>query len=510
MSILRTVLRLAVTTLVLVAFVPGTTATAQSDSRPIYPFTGSVDDAIYNWGENPDSMTVWIFREPVSPEDPRGRVIRSPDQESLRSDSSELVEKTRLERAAHPEYVSRALRTRDNYPSRQDGTEQRYLLVIETSDGIHFSRTLDGRNYPRYHTLDSPAHVRVSEGNSQWEKEVEELLQRAQNGPAQQADPASPKNTSPEDPATSTRKAASGVARSSTSGSGLIPPWIWKVLIGLLVAGILLFLLVRYFTPKKKKRSRSRKKKFGKSGSRSSKVRSETSSEKSVKKSESKPEQKETSKLDKIIEKKVESFLEEKSLARSNETSDNERPLAKVNSEKIRKLDKNFGEIKKDVESLREDLYITLDQLRDQNSQTEDSSEPPSSEEKNQKETSKKIAETFVEWCKTAGGRVRKFDRFQDHLNDKMRRADARTIQYERDSVSDEFLEDARNGVTYWLVDADGERFALPHPTNRNRFGNLQPVYRGDASPKNLEGIEPARLTSEAGRLVLDESGRVW
>lgn len=179
MSALRTA---AILIIVLPALGMGSTAPAQPETRPIYPFLGNLDAAYYKWAENPESATVWVFREPVPAEDSGGRPISDPGENSQWPDSSGLVGKTSLMLAPHPEHSTDALRTAVEFPIRREGRKLRYLVAIETSRGIYYSRTLGNSrvNLPRYYTLGSPAHVRIGKADPKWEKQARALIRPVQ------------------------------------------------------------------------------------------------------------------------------------------------------------------------------------------------------------------------------------------------------------------------------------------------------------------------------------------
>ena len=123
---------------------------------------------------------------------------------------------------------------------------------------------------------------------------------------------------------------------------------------------------------------------------------------------------------------------------------------------------------------------------------------------------SEKVGNAFVKWCREGGSRVRRIGRFRSFLKEEIPVEEVREIQYEKDSASDEFLDDARNGITFWLVRMGGAQYVLPKPLNNSQFDKLEPVFEGRSGPDTLESIQPAELTRQAGRLVLAASGRVW
>jgi len=491
-------LRLLICVLVLISWGEGETipAVAQSGERPIYLYQGEKDSKEFRWIDRPSEATAYIFREPVPEGETGGRIIARTDAETpsfekvahwLPKQEGRFADSTTLALRAHPEFGDQAIGTQDEYPAQAQGKDVRYFLVIESGEQLFASRTLGSSmgNRPRYHTLGltSPAHVRVGQLPQKLRSSADTLLRRVQGkgtgGNSTEGDASLDRadSDSAGTPGRTDASSFSALVARSLSGSAL---W-WG---GSGLFGGLMFLLG--MTAAGGRRSED-------SGSRSSRRGSgkhphhQGGSMPSLPGSQEGTSGDEDSAADADLEERLRGRIEEL----EEELRKTKEGIAKMYEDEVRPLQQRLDEIEKRLDD------------------GETAEEKPDSRGE-QVSPAEAVAVGFVKWCQTAGSRARRVGEFRGFLTDKIQAEEVREIQYEKDSASDEFGDDARNGITYWLVRMDGQQYVLPSLLNSSQFDKLSPVFEGRAKPDTIEGIQPASLGRQAGRLVLDEKGKVW
>jgi len=392
------------------------------------------------------------------------------------------------------------LRTKKSLPLAKEGDRQRYLILIETRGETYCNRTLkdtEGR-YPRYYTLNKGLSIaRVGPAHDIWEEQAERLIRRAKKWEGNGDTPASSVRADtladvPEDTAAS--DSSTGVSSKSAPDDSLlgwIPlqgmDWTWW-------GGSGVFGLLMFFVGMSVGGNRS----SGSGGS--SRRRRSGSSSKGRSRSESRDFQKSNLPGDEDDSSDVSAEVQQlrEDLREAEEKID---VLEEALEDRFLKMYKQV------IKPLRKDVKRLEKEIEDDDPDTQfDGGAPPESSAQGAAE---KVAEAFLSWCER-GKSVRKLDRFERHLQENLRGAEVRAIQYEQDAMGKTFVDDARNGITYWLITLEGQQFVFPRPVNRSRFESLGPVYEGKADPSSLDGIEPASLAKKAGSLVLDEEGRVW
>jgi hypothetical protein len=475
---------------------------AQSEERPIYLYTKQGDDGNYNWTD-PEKATVYVFREPVPEGESGGRMIPKAEAKTKRGwpTQEQFVGRTSVVESEGSPFGSGALRTGDSFPNKMNGEQQRYLLVIDTGSETYQSRTITSKfgNLPRYHTLENPATVRVQQAHREWQNQTENLISRAKkwadssDTSASNAKADIPENTASRQKTKSASDTTEGISQQvSNDGFLEVVPlqgieWTW--LGGGGVFGLLMFFVGMSVggsgssgsgDPSRRRRSGS-----------SSKGRSRSES-RDFPKSNLPGDEDESSDVSAEVQQLREDLREaEEKIDVLEETLEDQ--FLKMYKQVIEPLRKDVKRLEKEIEDDASDV------------QSDGGVSPESSSQG----AVEKVAEAFLSWCQR-GKSVRKLDRFERHLQENVRGAEVRAIQYEQDAMGKTFVDDARNGITYWLITLEGQQFVFPRPVNRSRFESLGPVYKGKADPSSLDGIEPASLAKKAGSLVLDEEGRVW
>jgi hypothetical protein len=485
-------LRLLICVLVLLSWGKGETppALAQSGERPIYLYQGQGASKGFRWIDRPSEATAYVFREPVTGEEDSGRIIARADDavpsleevaRRLPAQDGHLTDSTTLMYRSHPIFDGEAIGTQDEYPAQ--GEDVRYFLLIERGERLYASRTVGGRlgNLPRYHTLGSPAHVRVGQLSETLRPAADTLLRRVQEGEDTAEDSAEEAATpipANEDSGGSFANSVSALVARSLSGSAL---W-WG---GSGLFGGLMFLLG--MTAAGGRRSEDSGSRSSRRGSGKKHPPHQGGSMPSLPGSQEESSGGEESATDSDPEERLRERIEEleEELRKAKEG------IAEMYRDEVRPLQQRLDEIEKRLKDGE-----TAEEKRDSRGE--------------QVTPAEAVAVGFVKWCQNAGSRARRVEEFRDFLTDKIQAEEVREIQYEKDSASDEFGDDARNGITYWLVRMDGQQYVLPSLLNSSQFDKLSPVFEGRSKPDTIEGIQPASLGRQAGRLVLDEKGKVW
>jgi len=495
-----TSLRLLICVLVLLSWGGGesTSARAQSGEPPIYLYQEQGDSKEFRWADRPIEATAYVFRKPVPEGEEEGQIIARVDEETpslekvarrLPVQEEHFADSTALAYRGHPRFNGEAIGTEDEYPAQAQGIDVRYFLLIEHGERVYASRTLGSRrgNLPRYYTLDSPdspVHVRVGEVHPKLRSRADTLLERVQsrevNAPDSSEGSASSSTVDSNSAGSSGRTDANGV--SALVARYLTGRALWWGGSGLF--GGLMFLLG--MTAGGRGRSED-------SGSRSSGGGSEKRPYHQGSRMPSLPDSQEEFSGDE--DSAADGDLEERLRGRIEELE-----------EEVRKAKEGIAEMYEDeVEPLQQRLDEIEKRLED--GETAEEKQDSRGEQVSPAEA---VAVGFVKWCHNAGSRARRVEEFRDFLTDKIQAEEVRKIQYEKDAASDEFVDEARNGITYWLVRMDGQQYVLPSLLNSSQFDKLSPVFGGRARPDAIEGIQPASLDRQAGRLVLDEKGKVW
>ena len=149
---------------------------------PIYLYIGQGNAKDFTWADS-EEATAYVFREPVAEGESRGRMIAGSETKTKSGwpSKEQFVGRTSLVAPESSPFGSGALRTADRFPNETDGGRQRYLLVIEAGGETYYSRTLRNSkgNFPRYHTLEDQAAVRVGQVHRSWKEPSENTVARA-------------------------------------------------------------------------------------------------------------------------------------------------------------------------------------------------------------------------------------------------------------------------------------------------------------------------------------------
>lgn len=115
-----------------------------------------------------------------------------------------------------------------------------------------------------------------------------------------------------------------------------------------------------------------------------------------------------------------------------------------------------------------------------------------------------RVGTVFVAWCKAAADDVSSLDGFRVVLSEALPGAEVSTLRRNVNSAEISFDNAATQRKSYWQVSIDGHTLLLPRPVNPQHFVELEPVFRGEASPRTLRQVRPARIHGEgsAWRLV--------
>jgi hypothetical protein len=120
------------------------------------------------------------------------------------------------------------------------------------------------------------------------------------------------------------------------------------------------------------------------------------------------------------------------------------------------------------------------------------------------------IADIFLEWCRNAGGNLGRLQLFGDKLKSYVSSAEVQEIKRDRDSNVVTFVTDiAGDPIEYWMVTLNRVSMLFPRPLTPQRFKELDPVFEGEAAPQTLRSIDPALVHQEGNRWVLDKPGQV-
>lgn len=481
-------------------FVGADPVAAQSSSQRMF----LEGEQSFRWTDAPGEATGYVYREKVPDGETRGRIVGrtiADAAERLPQQVGKYIGQTALVFKPHPQFGGKALATEKTYPV--EGQAVRYLLLIETAEGrLYTTRpTSNVGNYPRYHTLSGP-DVRVDRVHRDLRTAARELLQRTKKSAEQKASAgtgstdSSELDTTRREKITSLEGGETGEASLVQNGSAaeestsvpshdragenrtvLSPLYMW-------LGGSGVFGAIMFFFGMAAGRG------SGSAGQEKSRNENSRPQRRTKPPSLTPQDSEDTSEglghdeVREIVETRVEERIEEE-------------------RDTFRQVVLDF--YKEEVVPLQERVQELENQIEDQEPETT----PPEDEGKRQS-VDQELASAFVEWCRKGGSQVRRVSRFREFLDEQIQIDEVRDIQYERDSTSDEFVDDARNGVTFWLVRRDGRQFVLPSPLTATEFDRLRPVFTGDANPETIEDIQPARLGQEAGRLVLQEQGKVW
>ena len=71
------------------------------------------------------------------------------------------------------------------------------------------------------------------------------------------------------------------------------------------------------------------------------------------------------------------------------------------------------------------------------------------------------------------------------------------------------FEHDPKHRKDYWQITVEGETLLVPRPSTPHEFAELEPVFRGQASPRTLRRIRPARIRPEGAIWRLERAGEV-
>lgn len=120
-----------------------------------------------------------------------------------------------------------------------------------------------------------------------------------------------------------------------------------------------------------------------------------------------------------------------------------------------------------------------------------------------------RICAVFCAWCQTAGGHIRKVDRFRDTLHDEFPDVDVRLIYRDGNRHDLIFNEEATGGPSYWLVTTSDDLLLFPRPRTPQIFRELEPVYGGRLSPQHVTHVVPALVEQTVDGFVLRRPGLV-
>ena len=489
-------LRLLIAALLVTGGLSGGTSVYAQEAKPIYLYTGQENSKDFTWIENPEEATAYVFREPVPDGDSGGRAASTSTVDPFLSSLGQDVFATaKLTTGEHPTYGAPAIRTADGYPSTANRQPVRYFLLIEIEGQYYSTRTIGGGsgNYPRFYTLgEKVGQARVGKVHRSWSEDAERVLTEAKVGltsretsqerskAAENTDRSGETSRSAAPESTTTDK--SGAAEQPSSRGGDTSARSERVRIGnwLPWGGGAAFGLIMFAIGMVVGKNRDEDPDDGGDRPRGSVSQNEFPSAPSP------------------------SSSGQPSPENNDGPSDTEELWSEIEDarEAIMELHNRIGQLEKKVEtqSKKIDELQTLATQPEPTSQPERQSPDPGG-------PAEDIADAFIDWCQQAGSRVRKIQYFREQIQASIPNADVKEIQYERDSASQEFMAEAKNGSTYWQVTVKGQTFVLPRPLNRKRFGDLDPVYNGRAKPNSLQSIEPARLTKKAGHVVLDRQG---
>lgn len=114
----------------------------------------------------------------------------------------------------------------------------------------------------------------------------------------------------------------------------------------------------------------------------------------------------------------------------------------------------------------------------------------------------------FVAWCNRGGPLVGRYFMFERALHHVVPDAAVEPVFRDRVALRPTFRE-AADGPEHWLVRLGTSLYLLPQPQSAEQFRELAPIFLGEAIPKHVTAVVPARLVTDGALLVLDDSGSV-
>lgn len=119
------------------------------------------------------------------------------------------------------------------------------------------------------------------------------------------------------------------------------------------------------------------------------------------------------------------------------------------------------------------------------------------------------VAKAFVTWCNGPTGDISSLESFRQVLRGTLPSAEVLPLPRNMNSAEISFNESAKQRKDYWQVSVDGDTLLLPRPTTPQQFVELGPVFLGDATPRTIRWIRPARIRSEGDHWRLVNPGEV-
>jgi len=173
---------------------------------------------------------------------------------------------------------------------------------------------------------------------------------------------------------------------------------------------------------------------------------------------------------------------------------------------KLRSAQRELARVKKENEKLRVAQRAEPKESRDNKSAANQVEEHPVVQVNDLSTNLREVADVFLEWCQTGGAQVGRRHRFEQMLQQHMRRApEIRGVYRDRNAVQGVSFagegEKPQDGVEYWLVQDGSGSWLFPHPQSKQGFRELAPCFSGKATPDKLRVIVPAKM-STAGKLV--------
>ena len=126
---------------------------------------------------------------------------------------------------------------------------------------------------------------------------------------------------------------------------------------------------------------------------------------------------------------------------------------------------------------------------------------------------SQEIAQVFMDWCKSGGATISRYNQFSARLQREIQGARIDKLYRDLSLRSIEFYETDRlkSAAEYWAVTHQGFKYLLPKPNDANNFRDWHQVFDGGpVAPKNLKTFVPATLTQGTkASFALNQKGRL-